>query len=589
MRNSVLFSTTLCLTGCLFTGTPMNDVEDRESVVDIEASEAEPEVVGGTAPAVAHESAGTELRFPWNGLSVSKTVRLRWETGVEADTYEVEVEQDCDTHAFRECPFASVDHAAVVRAGEWAPPTLEPGRYFWRVRSCASQCGEWSEVRYFLAGQPAEDFDGDGLADIVVGSANHDNHAGNEGSVFLYLTRRGLAPVRLDNPDDEAGGKFGWSVALVGDVNGDGFADLAVGARGQEQNRGNVFVYYGGADAPTTPDLRLRFDGAATDTDIAFGWSIAAAGDVDADGYADLVVGAPHLDGGATDSGRVFVYHGGPAGLQTEPVELRGPQDQENAMFGEVMSGGGDIDGDGFVDLLVGAPRTDVVADDSGAVYLFSGHGDGLSSDRIVVLDNPSHTPAGGRFGASLGVDGDFDGDGFADIVVGAAEQSGGGEVYIWYGGATPGAPELVVTEPMAVDNSKFGATVAWFGDLDGDGRTELAVGAPRADGQHTDDGLVHLYSGRASRPNTLSFPERVVGNPAGGEGGWLGSALAGAGDIDGDGRADLLVGAHRQSNNQVGAAFVWYGTELDRWGAPDVVLAHPDPQSYAHFGFSVD
>jgi hypothetical protein len=160
----------------------------------------------------------------------------------------------------------------------------------------------------------------------------------------------------LDNPADQLNGTFGVSVAGAGDVNGDGYPDLVVGAGNQsnpETNEGNAFVYFGSRTGPR-PEPDLTLDNPADQAGGRFGSSVASAGDVNGDGYADLVVGAHGQANPEVGEGNAFVYLGSPTGPRPEPdLTLDSPADQERGYFGESVAGG-DLDGDGYADLIVG-------------------------------------------------------------------------------------------------------------------------------------------------------------------------------------------------------------------------------------------
>jgi hypothetical protein len=204
--------------------------------------------------------------------------------------------------------------------------------------------------------------------------------------------------VTLDNPTNEAGGGFGYAVAGAGDVNGDGWADLVVGAYKQDRgtaDEGNVFVYLGSASGiPTIPSITI--DNPEGLGGAEFGCSVAAAGDLDADGYADVAVGARGWDRGTSDEGNAFVYRNRTGGIAATPAfVLDNPDGDASAYFGAATAGCGDVDADGYGDLAVGAYRQTTGSSSEGNVFVYLGAAAGVPTAPSVRLDNPDGEPSG--------------------------------------------------------------------------------------------------------------------------------------------------------------------------------------------------
>ncbi len=288
------------------------------------------------------------------------------------------------------------------------------------------------------------DLDGDGFDDWALGQPRAN---GARGVVRVFLGSSGWDAVPdLVLAGDRAGARFGSAIAFGGDYGGDLRPDFAVGAPGSGADAGRVFVWFGGAGLDATADLER----AAPVDAIAFGASLASGLDLDGDGRAELVVGAP----GADSAGAVYVYRGGAtlAGAPAARLEGRAPGDA----FGATLAAAGDVDGDGREDFAIGAPLDDAAGPDAGAVTLVRGRESlaWLRADRVT-----RGATAGERFGAALAGAGDADGDGFADLAIGSPAD-GGGRVTLRFGSvAADGARTLAWN--ASAPGAQFGAALA--------------------------------------------------------------------------------------------------------------------------------
>ncbi len=470
----------------------------------------------------------------------SRRPTLHWALHPEIDGARVEfcAERDCAT------VLETVD-----ATGTQVRPSadLPPGVVFWRAfgRSGAAVGGVPSPVWQLHVGVRSADADadlsagttldlnGDGHADVAIGAPLAG--AASEGVVHIHLGGSGgvgATPLVLGGPVDE--GNFGTSVASAGDVNGDGFSELVVGAASAFDAPGRVYLYPGGPGALTAPPQELT-----ASEDGQFGWSVRGAGDVNGDGYGDLVVGDYSA---STPSGAAYVYFGSVTGLDVTPVTLTNPIARE---FGRSVAGAGDLNGDGFADVVVGAPGS---ASEDGAAYVYLGGASGLSATPISVLGPAGE---GRRFGESVAA-GDIDGDGFSDLIVGAMNFDGA--AYLFRGSETgPSSTPTTLLGPAGVFGN-FGWSVAVAGDLDGDGYDDVLLGGPRA---NSDEGAVVVFRGGPSEPSVASVSP--LGGPSGMRG-RFGTSVAAAGDIDLDGFADVIIGASGVRDSD-GSGFVYFGS----------------------------
>ncbi len=319
----------------------------------------------------------------------------------------------------------------------------------------------------------AGDLNRDGYGDFVVAAPLADMGALDGGRLYAYLGGPNL-DVFADRvfTGSSPGGHMGEGLAGVGDVNADGYDDLLIGIPGAFNGLG--FLYFGGPAFDTNPDRFL----VAQSPGERFGTRAARGGDLNGDGYQDFLVGAPDNDVGGTDFGAVYVYFGGPSVDGSPDLVLNG----DGGRFGDAITAA-DFDGDGWSDVIVGAPGRGI----GGRVSVFRGGPGVLNVTADWVYDSPS---AGEQLGASLSA-GDLDGDGDADLAVGTLNPVGGAalRVLIFAGGSN--ADDLPAAVLLGTPGTRFGAAVAADRDVTGDGHRDVLVGAST----YPPDGRVFVYT----------------------------------------------------------------------------------------------
>ncbi|MCK6527038.1 integrin alpha [Myxococcota bacterium] len=441
-------------------------------------------------------------------------------------------------------------------------------------------------ARFGCSVASAGDVNGDGYGDVAVGACDYDNGQSDEGRVYLYRgTGYGLDSYpSWTTESDQAGAALGWSVASAGDVNGDGYGDIVVGAHGYDNgqsNEGRAFLYLGSPGNPSNSPAWT----AESDQDLAaFGWSVASAGDVNGDGYGDVVVGAYGYDHGATDEGRAFVFLGSASGLSPSPA-WTAESDQASANFGWSVAPAGDVNGDGYGDIVVGAYRYDDGQTDEGGAFVFLGSASGLSPSPAWTAESDQ---ASAYFGFAVAPAGDVNGDGYGDVVVGVYRYDGGqtdeGGAFLYLGSASGlrASPSWTAEPDQA--GAYFGHSVAPAGDVNGDGYGDVVVGAYGYDHGETDEGRAFVYLGSGSGLATSSSWTGESDQASG----YFGYSVASAGDVNGDGYGDVVVGAASYDNGETneGRAYLFLGSASGLQASPSWT-AEPD-QAGAYFGWSV-
>ena len=465
----------------------------------------------------------------------------------------------------------------------------------------------------------AGDVNGDGYDDLIIGAFRGDPNGYSSGETYVVYGGPN-APVDENGALDlsdldgtngfiltgiDAGDRSGFSVSSAGDVNGDGYDDLIIGAYRGDPNgysSGETYIVYGGASAPGTEgELDLSslngtngFTLTGIDVVDYSGRSVSSAGDVNGDGYDDLIIGAWGADpGGNSRAGETYIVYGGASAPGTDGVLDLGALDGTNGFTltgvyagdysGRSVSSAGDVNGDGYDDLIIGANRADPNGSDSGETYIIYGGASAPGTGGVLDLFDLDGTngftlTGTDRFdqsGRSVSSAGDVNGDGYDDLIIGAQIER---DTYIVYGGASaPGTNGVLDLGALNGTNgftlrggSSGDSPVSSAGDVNGDGYDDLIIGDINADPNgDRDAGETYIVYGGANAPGTGG---RFNLSALDGTNGFIltgidrfdesGFSVFSAGDVNGDGYDDLIIGAPEADPNgrNSGETYVIYG-----------------------------
>ena len=418
------------------------------------------------------------------------------------------------------------------------------------------------------------DLNGDGRDELVVGAPEYSGALYRQGRAYVVYgpatgaTALSDADVLLTGTfrDDRAG----YRVA-GGDANGDGVGDLLVSswkADTSEQDAGVTYLLLGPLSGAV--DLHRDADGMAWGEGARdSSGEHLALGDLTGDGLDDAVIAATRHDGGANNAGAIYILHGpltSSASLAEAEVRLYG--EDANDFAGSNVDVVGDFDGDGVADLLVGAIHQDSAAADSGTAYVLSGP---ISSGTTLADASARLMGENADDYASYSAQGmgDVTGDGLDDVLIGAPGRDWSirseGAAYLVAGGTTG---DLSLANAHATfrgeqASDQAGQVSGRAGDVDGDGTADLLIASPKQGAAGDDAGAIWVLFGPATGVTELSTqPGKWVGESAQDLAGW---SVAGGGDLDGDGLADVAVGAyhHAGRGTDAGAAYVLFGATL--------------------------
>ena len=431
------------------------------------------------------------------------------------------------------------------------------------------------------------DFNGDGIGDLGI-TASYDP-ATDEGRVYIIFGRSGSGGdldastmttaegIHIEGPI--ASSYVGYdSVNAAGDVNGDGFDDILIGNTIPGAYTGEVYLIFG-----TAATTNISTTGLTTATGVLFqgtagsqytGESVTDVGDINGDGVDDFAIGAYN---GASGNGEARVVYGKSSGFTTTPVSVTAITGTEGFtitgnsggnQMSRAMAGIGDINGDGIDDMILGARFRNGSDGSAYVIYGKSGTRSDIMLSSLSAADGYELTGPANQWGQGVGGGGDFNGDGQLDIAVSSQEYNGtAGQIAVLYGdvGALT-LSGLSSSQGFTLDGTSSehaGTDISLAGDVNGDGLADLLVGAYEADISALNSGAAHLVFGRSDMPSSGT----ALGGYIGGTGGIRieGPALnrnmgddVDLADINGDNCADIILGGEDATG--VGAAFVIFG-----------------------------
>jgi len=387
--------------------------------------------------------------------------------------------------------------------------------------------------------------------------------------------------------------KFGFSVANIGDLNGDGVDDIAVGANNDDMdendnasggtNRGAIHIMFMNTDGSVDETVEINDsteNGPVLANGDYWGGSIANIGDLNNDGVNEIVVGAPSDDrcannnNNCNDRGAIHIMFMNTDGTIDSTVEINdntanGPVLANIDHFGKSIANIGDLNGDGVDDIAVGAHYDDMDENDNasgganrGAIHIMFMNTDGSIDSTVEINDSTANGPVlqnQDKFGLSVANIGDLNNDGVNDIVVGASEAdcvactgTNSGAVYIMFMNTDGSVDETVeindstANGPVIIATDNLGMSVANIGDLNYDGVNEIAVGAHKDDGLGDTIGAVHIMfmNTDGTIDSTVEINDNTANGPVLSNDDLFGKSIANIGDWDGDGINDIAVGA---------------------------------------------
>lgn len=427
------------------------------------------------------------------------------------------------------------------------------------------------------------DFNGDGIDDLAFGADGADVNGPSSGAVYIVLSpnsdlgqagQRFLSDVDVVIAGESFLDRSGFALANAGDVDQDGKDDLIVGSLPDGGTSGGAGIAHLVLGSTISSDAQIdlatesaaRFFGEFAGDE--FGSAVAGVGDVNDDGFADIVIGAPKYSGVGFKTGAAYLFLGPITGDRQAGTDETARFDgaTPSSSFGLAISSAGDIDNDGFDDILIGAPRDDTAATNAGAAYVYKG---APSFATTVAVSSAAFRLYGRQYercGASVASAGDNNSDGYSDYWVGCKQfgSTKGGAAYIMPGrtgnGVTPLINQAVAAVYGAYANSLVGSSLA-VADFNNDGHNDLLVGGERGKGTVVGSGAAWIVYGPFTgggllMGSTTDLLDADAIFPGTADAEFYGAAVAG-GDTSGDGYAEAFVGGWQSSYGETRGGIV--------------------------------
>lgn len=420
----------------------------------------------------------------------------------------------------------------------------------------------------------AGDVNGDGYDDILISTYVDDDAGSDCGQVYLIFgnSTAGIDDMSIANANASfLGGsgysRLGYSIAGAGDVNGDGFDDFIISSF---SGNGITYLFFGRSSGwsmdASVYNANASFLGESTQ--YYSGEAVSGAGDVNSDGYDDFLIGAPRDVVGGNNAGQTYLILGRPSGwsmntsLSNANASFIGEEATDHA--GNSLAGSGDVNGDGFDDFVIGAPNNDQNTGESGKVYIIYGKASGWSMDLDLSYANASFIGHAWSYqGRDVAGVGDVNGDGYDDILIGSSAD-GNGRAFLAFGGTNMGHNVSLYNANasfVAVGVGDFLATdISGGSDINGDGYDDIMMSAINNHAGGTKRGRTYVVYGKSSgwsMNQSVSNADVMIDGEVNYDN--AGYSIAMGGDVNGDGRPDILISCIRndEGGNDAGQVYL--------------------------------